>query len=89
MTWRIFGGLSAILAGVAARKALVKGWRLVVGDDPPANPEAPDTSWPEAVGWAMVSGAAMGLARMLAARKAADYYRRSTGHLPPGVEQVT
>jgi hypothetical protein len=37
----------------------------------------------------MVSGAAMGLARMLAARKAADYYRRSTGHLPPGVEQVT
>ncbi|MDQ1664605.1 MAG: hypothetical protein QOH75_636, partial [Actinomycetota bacterium] len=28
MTWRIFGGLSAILAGVAARKALVKGWRL-------------------------------------------------------------
>ena len=31
----------------------------------------------------------MGLARMLATRKAADYYRKSTGHLPPGMEEVT
>jgi hypothetical protein len=89
MKWRILGGLSAVLAGVAARKVLVKSWRLATGNDPPANPEAPDTSWQEAVGWAVVSGAAMGVARLLATRKAAAYYRRSTGHLPPGMEQVT
>jgi hypothetical protein len=89
MVWRIFGGLSAVLAGLAARKALVKAWQLVTGDDPPANPKAPDTSMQEAVGWALMSGAAMGLARMLATRKAADYYRRSTGHLPKGVEEVS
>ncbi|MDQ1626945.1 MAG: hypothetical protein QOI54_689 [Actinomycetota bacterium] len=89
MWWRIFGGVSAVFAGVAARKVLVKGWQLATGDDPPANPEAPDTTWQEALGWALVSGAVMGVARMLATRKAASYYRRSTGHLPPGMEEVT
>jgi hypothetical protein len=32
---------------------------------------------------------AVGLARMFAVRKAADYYRRSTGHLPANLEDVT
>jgi hypothetical protein len=39
----------------------------------------------EAVAWAMVSGALIGLARMAAARRAAGYYAKSTGHLPPGL----
>jgi len=30
-----------------------------------------------------VSGTFVGIARMLASRKAADYYTKSTGHLPP------
>jgi hypothetical protein len=42
----------------------------------------------EAVAWASASGLAVGLARMLASRKAADYYRRSTGHLPPNLEDT-
>jgi hypothetical protein len=89
MMWRIFGGLSAVLAGIAVRKLLGKGWQTTTGDLPPANPAAPGTRWPEAVGWALASGAAMGVARMLATRKAADYYRKSTGHLPKGMEEVT
>jgi hypothetical protein len=88
-SWKLFGGLSAVLAGIATRKVLVKAWRGVTGDDPPANPAAPGTKWPEAIAFAVVSGAAMGLGRMLATRKAAGYYRRSTGHLPPGMEEVT
>lgn len=87
--WRLFGGLSAVLAGVAARKLMVTGWRATTGANPPANPAAPSTQWREAVPFAIASGAVMGLARMLATRKAAGYYRRSTGHLPPGMEEVT
>ena len=45
--------------------------------------------WLEAISYALASGAAMGMARMLATRKAAGYYRRSTGHLPKGMEEVT
>jgi hypothetical protein len=87
--WRLLGGVSALVAGLAARKALAAGWQKAAGHDPPANPATPETSWGEAVAFALASGAAMGLARMLATRKAASYYRRSTGHLPPGMEEVT
>lgn len=87
--WRLLGGLSAVLAGLATRTVLTRGWRLATGTNPPANPAAPGTRWREAVPYALASGAAMGLARMLATRKAAGYYRRSTGHLPPGMEEVT
>ena len=89
MGWRLFGGLSAILAGIAARKVLAQAWRLGTGRNPPANPAAPGTEWREAISYALASGAAMGMARMLATRKAAGYYRRSTGHLPKGMEEVT
>jgi Protein of unknown function (DUF4235) len=87
--WRLLGGVSAVLAGIAARKALVAGWRKITGNNPPANPAAPGTDWREAVPYAVASGALMGLARMVATRKAASYYRKSTGHLPPGMEEVT
>ena len=42
----------------------------------------------EAIAWATISGVAVGLARMFASRKAANYYRKSTGHLPPNLEDV-
>ena len=41
----------------------------------------------EAVLWATVSGTAVGIARMLAARRAASYYTKSTGHLPPDLQR--
>jgi hypothetical protein len=87
-TWKVMGLGSAILAGIAARKVLTAAWAKGTGEPPPANPESPHTTWPQAVGWAVASGAAIGLARMLAARKAADYYQKSTGNLPPGLEDV-
>lgn len=89
MVWRMFGGLSAVLAGLAARKVMTKGWQAATRRNPPANPAAPGTQWREAIPFAVVSGAAIGLARMVATRKAAGYYRKSTGHLPAGMEEVT
>ena len=86
--WRLLASVSAVLAGIAARKLLVAIVRRTSGKEPPANPEAPGTSWQEAIGWAVASGAAMGMARMLATRKAAAAYAKSTGHLPRGMETV-
>jgi hypothetical protein len=87
--WKILGTGGAVLAGIAARKAVTSAWQLTTGKPPPANPEHPDTTWAEAVGWAVLSGAVVGTARMLATRKAAAYYRRSTGHLPPKMHEVS
>jgi hypothetical protein len=76
-------------ATIAARKAMTATWKLSTGKQPPSNPEHPDVSLGEAMLWASVSGVAVGLARMFASRKAAEYYRRSTGHLPANLEDVT
>ena len=82
-------GLAATLgATMAARKAMTAAWKVSTGKQPPSNPEHPEVSMGEAVAWAAASGVAVGLARMLASRKAADYYLRSTGHLPPNLEDV-
>lgn len=82
-------GLAATLgATMLARKAMATTWRLSTGKEPPTNPEHPDVSMGEAVVWAMSSGVAVGVARMLAGRKVADYYRRSTGRLPANLEDV-
>ena len=40
-----------------------------------------------AVLWAAVSGTFVALARMLAQRKAASYYVKSKGHLPPQLQK--
>ncbi|HEY1133728.1 MAG TPA: DUF4235 domain-containing protein [Nocardioides sp.] len=75
--------LATIAAGMVAKTALTTAWRASTGKNPPANPADPDVELWEAVAWAAASGTIMALARMLAARKAAEYYARSTGHLPP------
>lgn len=83
--WSIFSLVAALLGATVARKALTKGWQTASGKNPPANPADPDVNLWEAVMWAAVSGTAVQLARMLATRKAANYYAKSTGHLPPGL----
>jgi hypothetical protein len=60
---------------------------VATGKEPPQNPADPDVSIGEALAWATVSGIAVGVARMLASRKAANYYRKSTGHLPPNLQE--
>lgn len=85
--WTVFS-LGAALAGAAvAKKTLNTSWRAATGKNPPANPADPDVDLWEAVAWAAVSGTIVAIARMLAARRAADYYTRSTGHLPPDLQR--
>lgn len=85
--WTVFSLVSAVLAATAARKGLNTSWKVATGKKPPENPADPDVDIWEAVAWATVSGVAIGVARMLAQRKAATYYAKSTGHLPPGVQR--
>lgn len=86
--WSIYGLAATVLATMVARKAMNTSWKVATGKEPPKNPAHPDTSMAEAIAWATASGVAVGLARMLASRKAANYYRRSTGHLPANLEDV-
>ena len=85
--WTAFSLVSALMAAAVARKALDTGWKAATGKNPPENPADPDVKMAEAVVWAAVTGAFIALARMLAQRRAANYYLRSAGHLPPQLQK--
>lgn len=85
--WSAFSLVSALGAAAAAKKGLNVTWQAATSKKPPENPADPDVQLREAVAWAVFSGAFVGLARMLAQRRAASYYARSTGYLPPGLRK--
>ena len=85
--WTVFSLVSALGAAALAKKALDAGWKTATGKQPPENPADPDVDVWEAVTWAAISGTFVALAKMLAQRRAAGYYARSTGHLPPPLQK--
>ena len=84
--WAVMSLISGLIAAQIARRALNTGWKAATGKEPPANPADPDVAMREAVLWAAVSGTTIALSRMAIGRRAANYYARSTGHLPPELE---
>lgn len=85
LAWKVLGTGAAVLSAAVAERGITAAWRAATGTEPPVNPENPDTRWAEAIGWALLSGAVIGLARLVATRKAAEYYRHSSGSLPKAV----
>jgi hypothetical protein len=75
--------VAATFGAFAARKMLALVWKAASGKEPPANPEHPEVAWSEAVSWAVLSGAVVGVARLAAQKKVAASWHRSTGSLPP------
>lgn len=83
--WRVVATLAAVLTSVAVRKLLMIGWRAARKSDPPRNPGSPTVTWPEALGWALASGAGVGVGRMLAERGATAGWIKVVGAMPPGI----
>ena len=81
--WTLVAAGSAIIAAVATRNAMKAAWRVIRRDDPPLNPAAHDTEWPEAIAWTVTMGVAAGLSRLVARRAAASGWYRFTGEWPP------
>lgn len=86
--YKLMALVASVFGALVARKALTLGWKVVSGKEPPANPEHPDVTWGEAASWAVVSGAVVGLARLAAQKRVASSWHRSTGALPPGMEET-
>ncbi len=87
-TWKAAATMAAVVAGIAARNGLMAVWKAARKSDPPNNPAAPDTEWMEALGWTIVTGIGVGIARLVATRGAAEGWRRFMGVLPPGLQDV-
>ena len=86
--WKMVGVGSGLAAAQVTRKIVDATWRKTRGGDPPRNPAAPGTDWGEAIAWAVASGTALGIARLLSTKAAASAWVKATGSLPPGVEDV-
>jgi hypothetical protein len=89
--WTLYSRSASVLAAVSSAQAVNLVWRASLGRKAPASPENPEVTMREAVAWAIVSGSAAQLARIIATRRAVDYWVRSTGQLPPGIKpsQIT
>lgn len=85
--WSAFSLVSSLGAAAVTKKGLHAAWKSTTRKKPPENPYDPDVGLTEAIAWSAVSGSFVGVARMLAQRRAAGYYLKSTGHLPPGLEK--
>lgn len=86
--YKVLGIGSGLVAAKVARSALDKGWAKTRGGEPPRNPAVPGTTWPEALTWAVASGVAVAVARLIATKGVASTWVKATGSLPPGVEDV-
>ena len=86
--WKLLGMASGMAAATATRTVLRACWRRTRGGDPPSNPASRSTTWGEALVWAASSGVAMGVARVVAQRGAAEAWKARTGSYPPGLEAV-
>lgn len=86
LVWRVLGTGSAVLAGIVANKLVTAVWKKA-GQDDRIDPRNPDVPVGQALAFAAAMGLAIGAARTLATRKAAQYYRHSAGHLPKVMQE--
>lgn len=85
--YKVMAAVATLLGGIVAKKVLAVVWKGLTGKEPPPNPEHPEVTWAEAASWAIVSGAVAGIARLIAQKKVASTWHKSTGSLPPGLEE--
>lgn len=83
--WNGVASGAAIGAVVLTKPLLERGWRLVFGTEPPGNPADQDVAWRQALMWALVSGAAVGVIRLVAQRAAAGAWQKARGSYPKGL----
>lgn len=81
--YRALSTVAAIGAGILVRNLVSRVWTHTTGEEPPANPADPSVAWRQALGWAVATGAAVGVARVLGRRLAAGAWTKASGKSAP------
>jgi hypothetical protein len=63
-------------AAVLTRHLLQAGWRKALDREPPKNPAAATVAWQDALLWGAVSGALVGVTRIVSRRASTAAYQR-------------
>ena len=79
--WAIAATAASLGAAKLTKNLLSKSWEKRRGKVP-GNPATDDTTWNEALVWAVVSGVAIGVARLLSQRGVAFAFAKAGKGLP-------
>jgi hypothetical protein len=82
---RIVYMATAMSTAFVARKLLIFAWTKVVGKKPPTNPEDPQETLVEALGWSVLVGITVAVVRVLAIRAVSHKAISSTDREPANV----
>jgi hypothetical protein len=82
--WKLVLMAFTTVVSLVAHRAVTTAWKLGSGGEPPKGNKA---GYVEVVTWAVASGAAAAAAKRFAEDRAARYWLKSTGTLPPGYEE--
>lgn len=85
IAWKVLATVTGVAAGKAATKVTTATWKAATGGTPPANKHDPKYSAAQIVAFTVVSSAVAGGMKAYAQRKAADFYTKTSGQLPPPV----
>jgi Protein of unknown function (DUF4235) len=80
--WNGVAGAVAVGAVVLTKPLIERAWRLAFRADPPGNPAHEDVAWRDAILWALVTGAVVGVVRLIAQRLAAGVWKKARGSYP-------
>lgn len=85
IAWKVVTTVTGIAAGKVATKVTTATWKAATGGKPPASKLDPAYSAAQITVFTIVSAAVTSGIKAFSERKAADFYTRSTGTLPPPV----
>lgn len=80
--WNGVAGAAAVTAVAASKPLIERSWRAAFGSEPPGNPAHQDVAWRDAILWAVITGAVVGLVRLVAQRLAAGAWQKARGEYP-------
>ncbi|GGP09700.1 DUF4235 domain-containing protein [Nonomuraea glycinis] len=74
VAWRVIGAAVGLVTAWGARKLLGLAWVKATGKEPPLDPDSPEVSMGEAIGYAVVMGVGMSVAQIVVNRTAKKRY---------------
>lgn len=83
VAFKLLSTVVAIPVGKAIAKATGKAWTAARPNDPPHNPKEVETSWADALVFALVTGLGEALAQLLTTKGADTLWRAVTGKPSP------
>ena len=89
MAWKAVALGAGAASAFVTRKVIRTTWKGVKGSEPPSNPAARSTTWRDAIVWAVASGVALAVTRLIAQRGAAAAWKAKTGSYPRALEEVS